>query len=48
VAQRPGAGATEATAIPTRDAVRYALALALGSFAIVWVILQAKSFVTLQ
>jgi len=47
VAKRPRSGAPEAT-IPTRDAVRYALALALGSFAVVWVILQAKSFVTLQ
>ena len=47
LAQLPRANASSTAPVPTRDAVRNALALALGSVALVWVILMAKSFATL-
>jgi hypothetical protein len=47
LAQLPRANASGTAPVPTRDAVRYALALGLGSVALVWVILMAKSFATL-
>jgi hypothetical protein len=47
LAQLPPAGASGTAPVPTREGVRNALALALGSFAVVWVILLAKSFATL-